>query len=235
LLVWNSFAWWTPERSDVALPYTTFLAQVRAYNVASVHIIGDEIRGVFVKPIDWPPASPTPKKSTSSQTRKDVAPSATPPPAPAPDFHTLFPAVVGDPNLLSLLETHKVEIHVTHPASPWLLELLASWFPLVLLLGFFVWTGQRAAKNQAGMFGFGRTKARQYTSDRPEVTFQDVAGADEAKTDLQGEVKFLRQPQNIMSWAHVFRAGFCSSVRRGRARLCSPARSLEKLACLSLA
>ena len=45
------------------------------------------------------------------------------------------------------------------------------------------------------MFGFGRSKARRYSSDQPKVTFNDVAGADEAKAELQEEVDFLRNPK----------------------------------------
>ena len=75
------------------------------------------------------------------------------------------------------------------------MTLLIDGLPFVLLVGFFVWIGRKAAKSQAHMFGFGRAKARQYTRDHPDVTFADVAGADEAKADLQEEVDFLRQPQ----------------------------------------
>jgi cell division protease FtsH len=55
--------------------------------------------------------------------------------------------------------------------------------------------GRQASTNQARIFGFGRSQARRYTRDHPEVTFADVAGADEAKAELQEEVDFLRQPQ----------------------------------------
>jgi cell division protease FtsH len=105
------------------------------------------------------------------------------------------PVAVGDPNLLSVLEAHKVVVEVESPSNPWFVEVLVSWFPLVLLVGFFWWTGRQAAKNQAGLFGLGRSKARRYTSDQAKITFADVAGADEAKAELQEEVDFLRRPR----------------------------------------
>ena len=54
---------------------------------------------------------------------------------------------------------------------------------------------RRASQTQSGMFGIGRMKARRYNADQPKVTFNDVAGADEAKADLQEEVDFLRNPK----------------------------------------
>lgn len=186
-------------RPEVTIPYTTFLAQVRMDNVADIRIVGAEITGTFVKPVQWPQA--TPATSPPATSKPKPAPTATPAPtsatAPASytGFHTTFPEAIGDPALLALLETHKVAVDVAQPSSPWLLELLVNWFPLLLLVGFFWWTGRQAAKSQSGLFGFGRSKARRYTSDHPEVTFEDVAGADEAKTELQEEVDFLRHPQ----------------------------------------
>jgi cell division protease FtsH len=110
------------------------------------------------------------------------------------EFQTTFPSAIGDPNLISMLDAHKVVVDVAHPPSAWLFELLASWFPMILLLGFFWRMGMKATQNQAGLFGLGRSKARRYSEDQSKLTFDDVAGADEAKSDLQEEVDFLRQP-----------------------------------------
>jgi cell division protease FtsH len=67
--------------------------------------------------------------------------------------------------------------------------------PLLLLVLLMVWMGRQMTQGQAGVFSFGRSKARRYTGDRTEVTFEDVAGADEAKAELQEVVDFLRHPQ----------------------------------------
>jgi len=66
---------------------------------------------------------------------------------------------------------------------------------MLLLIGLFWWMATTPGRGQSGMFGFGRIKARRYSSDQPKVTFNDVAGADEAKAELQEEVDFLRNPQ----------------------------------------
>jgi len=198
ILVWNLTTWWNTTPPEVTIPYTTFLEQVHLDNVKQVLIVSDKIEGTFVKPLQWPQRAPT-TAPTSPQASTPSGASSTEPAAPSlttyRTFLTTVPAAVGDPNLLALLESHKVVVTAASPATPWFLELLVNWFPMLLLVGFLWWTGSQAAKKQAGVFGLGRSKARQYTDDQPRVSFADVAGADEAKAELQEEVDFLCHPQ----------------------------------------
>jgi cell division protease FtsH len=204
LMIWNIVALWPKAHPEVNIPYSAFLSQLRAGNVAKVRIAGDQITGSFVKPIPWPEFKPESKEETKSPaaakpttapaTQPSSAPSSTTLPGTYGEFQTTFPSTVGDPNLISLLEAHKVVVDVARPSSPLVLELLANWLPMLLLLGFFWWMGMKATQNQAGLFGLGRSKARRYSQDQSKVTFNDVAGADEAKSDLQEEVDFLRHP-----------------------------------------
>ena len=210
LLVWSLFNLWTgPPSEAVDIPYSTFLEQIRADNVSKVHIAGDTIAGTLVRPLRWPkPQHKVESKSAGPPTASEKSTSgASPSPTaiseqpnqPAPTyyhaFRTTFPAVVGDPNLMSLLESHHITVEVSAPSRPWLFDVLINWFPMLLLVGLFWWMATSAGRGQAGMFGFGRAKARRYSSDQPKVTFSDVAGADEAKTELQEEVDFLRNPR----------------------------------------
>jgi len=66
---------------------------------------------------------------------------------------------------------------------------------MLLLIGYFVWMARQAQRQQGGLLGFGRTRARRYSAETPPVTFADVAGADEAKAGLQEIVDFLRHPR----------------------------------------
>jgi cell division protease FtsH len=86
-------------------------------------------------------------------------------------------------------------VDVSSSSTPWFIDLLVTWGPLIVLFGFFWWLSSRAARSQSGVFGFGRMRAHRYSSEQPKVTFNDVAGADEAKSELQEEVDFLRHPQ----------------------------------------
>ncbi|HXZ87408.1 MAG TPA: ATP-dependent zinc metalloprotease FtsH [Candidatus Binataceae bacterium] len=207
LLAWSVFISWPESQPKVAeIPYSTFLSQVRADNVATVRIVADSIKGTFAKPLLWPETGPSAQKTAAPAptTKSEPAPSAGPNstqllPARYSEFQTTFPSAVGDPNLIALLEFHHVVIDVSALSRPWLLDALVGWLPMLLLVGLFWWMISRAGRSQSGMFGFGRMKARRYSSDQPQVTFNDVAGADEAKADLQEEVDFLRHPEKYHS------------------------------------
>jgi cell division protease FtsH len=197
LLIWNAVAFLPTPRPEVSLPYTTLLAQVRASNVAKVRIVGDQIHGSFVKPLQWPQPSPnaTPSSASGPSEPKPPGPPAAAPPATYTAFTTTFPEAIGDPTLLPLLEAHNVMIDVAPPPTHWLAYVLSEGLPFLFLVGFFVLMGRKAAQGQSGLFGFGRSQARRYSSDHPAVTFGDVAGADEAKAELQEEVDFLRHAE----------------------------------------
>jgi cell division protease FtsH len=192
LLVWNIAHLQPKQVTEINVPYTAFIEQVRAENVARVQIVGDTISGSFIKPITWPQEKPTPETPAPAKTPPEKVSS---PPRSYSAFTTGFPAAIGDPTLLSLLEQHKVVVDARAPASPWLLELLMNWFPMLLLVGFFWWMSINARNSQSGLFGLGRTRARRYGTDNSRVTFNDVAGAEEAKGDLQEEVDFLKRPK----------------------------------------
>jgi cell division protease FtsH len=220
LLAWNLFAWWPSQSYTVIVPYSTFLTQVRTDNIAKVHIVGDEISGEFVKPLLWPepkqmarpvtvapsPGSASPASSNQLRTdshgtgkaagtvgETDGGVESTP--TLYPRFRTIFPSAIGDPNLIALLEAHHVVVEVSSsPGNSWLVSILVNWMPMLLLIGFFWWMAGKSSRAQSGMFGFGRMRARRYSSEQPRVTFADVAGADEAKAELQEEVDFLTNP-----------------------------------------
>jgi cell division protease FtsH len=189
LFAWNIGLFKSNQPAEADIPYSTFVAQVRAGNVERVKIVGDEISGTFVQEVSLPEVDPTmtPAASQSSQST----------PAPATlyaDFRTTFPETVGDSRLMSLLEAQGVVVEVESSSSPWFTILLADVLPLLLLVGMMVWMGRRALRDQNGLLGFGRTKARRDVADRPQVTFDDVAGADEVKAELQEVVHFLQHP-----------------------------------------
>jgi len=207
-LVWLLYSLQINRQSDVAdLPYSTFVEQVRSDNVSKVEISGVQITGTLVTPLIWPqqekqeaqslepPSRPSTSSAQSSHSNSSSEQAKPPSPTRYSNFRTTFPATVGDPNLMGLLETHHVRMDVSAPSTPWLLDVLMNWFPIIVLVGFLWWMGARASRMQGGMFGFGRMKARRYSSDQPKVTFEDVAGADEAKLELQEEVDFLSNPQ----------------------------------------
>jgi cell division protease FtsH len=110
-----------------------------------------------------------------------------------------------------LLEKNGVEVNA-QPAQPsWgqsAQELFLNVLPVLLLLYFGVmsWRGMRHMQELQGgeLFGFGRSRARLYSEERPTTTFADVAGIEEAKTELQEVIDFLRDSQRFLSLgAHI--------------------------------
>lgn len=187
LLIWNFISFMGTARTEVEIPYSTFIQQVQSGNITDVMIKGDEISGAFRTSITWP--QPTPGVTPTD---------GEPTPQSSQDytvFMTLFPDTVGDPSLLSLLEKYDVQVKVERPSTPWFTILLTDGLPILLLLLVMGWMGRQAMQSQQGIFTFGRTRARQVKPDQSVVTFEDVAGADEAKRDLMEVVDFLKSPQ----------------------------------------
>ena len=195
LSIWNFWSFLPQTSKQIAIPYTAFVDQVKAGNVTDVQIDGAQISGNFQTGLPAADLVPPDQLATPLPT---LAADATPQAAAAPQlytaFTTTFPEAVGDPNLIPLLEAHNVVLNAK-TTNPLISDLLSSLLPLLLLVGLMAWMGRQTLKSQSGLFSFGQSKARQYDAERPQVTFNDVAGAEEAKEELSEVVEFLRNPQ----------------------------------------
>src|SRR6266536_3329244 len=113
-------------------------------------------------------------------------------------FQTERPAFSSD-DLQAMLLQHNVVINAKDPnaSTPLWETLLFSFGPTILLVLGFLYLSRRAASAGAGgiLGGFGQSRARLYDAERPDVTFDDVAGIDEVKADLREVVDFLKEPQ----------------------------------------
>jgi len=199
LMAWNLW-WFLPRQTaEVSLPYSEFVAQVAAGNVTQVRIVGEAISGVFAHAMTWPQAATPEGPTVVPKTGTEKQASAEQKQTPYSRFRTTFPSVVGDASLMPLLQAHHVTMEVVTSSPPWFVILLSDGLPVLLMVALLVWMGRQQARTQAGMFGFGRNRARRYAEDQPKVTFADVAGADEAKGDLAEVVDFLRNPAKYLA------------------------------------
>jgi cell division protease FtsH len=188
LLVLNlvlSFATSGPA-SRTQVPYQPFfVAQVNSDNVREVTSRGDAIEGELKKPVRYDPAGEAK-------------------PVEVKRFKTLVPAFIDRADLTRLVSNKPIVINAKPPDTgrSFLSSLLLGFAPTLLLVGFFIWLARRAQQGAGAggvLGGFGRSTARRIADDHAQnVSFDDVAGIDEAEDELVEIVDFLKSPQRYL-------------------------------------
>jgi cell division protease FtsH len=164
-----------PPEEKKRIPYSpTFLEQIDKGNVAEISSKGDTVTGDFKKKFDG-----------------------------AEHFKTEVPTFANTDQLSAALVTQKVKVNAKPPQERSLIEtLIFSFGPTLLLVGLFIFFIRRAGQ-QAGGGGvlgqFGRSSARRTEGEHTRVTFNDVAGIDEAKEELTEIVDFLKNPKKYQA------------------------------------
>jgi cell division protease FtsH len=95
------------------------------------------------------------------------------------------------------LRDEKVDVNFSHPSDNWLGGIVGLLLPVLLLVGFFMWMSRRAQGQMTSMMSIGRSKAKTYTTERPQTTFADVAGYRGVKQEINEVVDFLKQPERF--------------------------------------
>jgi cell division protease FtsH len=174
-------------KAPVKIPYTLFKQEVANSNVKQIYNKGELVSGQFIKPIRYPLNNRDSLKTNNK-------------PAEVKNFTTTLPSFV-DSGLETLLISHGVEIladPIQKESNPFV-SFLLLFGPALLIIAFYIWMYRRAQQGggigMGGFMGIGKSSARRFDKEaEKKVTFEDVAGIDEAENELVEIVDFLRDP-----------------------------------------
>ncbi len=103
-----------------------------------------------------------------------------------------------DSDLIRILRKKGVSIKAKPPAeSPWYMSVLVSWFPMIVLIGIWIFFMRQMQSGGGKALSFGKSRARLLSDQSEKVTFENVAGIDEAKEELEEIVEFLKEPKKF--------------------------------------
>lgn len=186
LVGWYLYQNFVP-RSDTAttsVPYSVVTAQIDSGNVREATINDSSIRIDLESPVFWNDTDQTIETADGSDNVETDQLRATIPPV----------VQTNNQQLMDQLAAQDVVVNGEQRSSSLWTGLLVSFLPILLFLGLILFMGRQMTRGQQNVFGFGRSKARQNDPERPQVTFADVAGEEEAKRELTEVVDFLRNP-----------------------------------------
>ena len=167
---------WNRDTGQMEISYTVFRQQMDDANIASVVIDGKEVTGQFKQAV---------KIESGGQARE------------ASRFKVWLPA--EDPKLPDEVWAKNPDIDIKSKGekSNWGGFFLTTFIPILFLVGIMILLLRQMEAGGNRAFSFGRSRAKLIMGDRPKVTFEDVAGADEAKEELQEVIEFLRDPRRF--------------------------------------
>lgn len=162
-----------PAQPVQNLAYSEFKQQVEMGMVDSVTFKGQQVTGRFL----------------NSQSPRNRA-----------DFKSILPTIQDD-SLLPLLEQNNVKIIARSEETPMWVNILVGILPWILIFGLFAYSNHimrsRMGAGGGGMFGFGRSKAKLYEKIDTDISFNEVAGLESAKQDLQEVIEYLKNPDKF--------------------------------------
>jgi cell division protease FtsH len=185
---WYVYNYFIPrdDGNRETISYSALTEQIAAGNVNEVSISESNVKGEFKSSVLYD--TDTDQVVSGNQAGDNTK--------TVKDFSAVVPPPLRTQNdtLINSLQSQNVVVKgATDNGSLWT-SLLISFLPFLFFLGLIIFMGRQMTRGQQNVFGFGRSRARQHDPERPQVTFADVAGEEEAKRELTEVVDFLRNP-----------------------------------------
>ncbi len=193
-------------RGVAEIPYTEFKRRVVDGEVAAVTFRGEVLTGRFTEGVEVTgDTGGEADDAGGGEGGEQEGPAGPETDTAGPQrFRTALPPI-DDPELIGLLDEHGVTVRAEPQEPAWWMRALVGILPWLLILGLIWYAARRMQERMAGgqgpggIFGFRQSRAKRFTHGESDITFDDVAGLDNAKRDLQEIAGFLREPKRYRS------------------------------------
>lgn len=180
LITYGYIHFWS-EKNVEHISYSVFKTKIINGEVAEIEVQGQEVSGRY---------EVATSRNEDGRVRQPQS----------QHFQTVIPSF-GDPDLIELLETNKVAITAKPEKQSLLASFLIVLLPWLLIIGFFVFINKKMSEQMGtgGPFGFGKSKAKRFVKEESTITFDDVAGLENVKYELEEMVDYLKSPDKFQS------------------------------------
>lgn len=166
---------------SVSIAYSTLYNEVDRGNVINMTVREQSVSGTLKEAVTLPDTQNRPRELPAGARFTSLLPSG------------------SNQDFLTTAYKRGVSVLIQPVEINPILYIITYFGPLLILVALLVWWGRRAQRQMNGAMGFGRTQAREYTVERPQVKFTDVAGQESAKTELVEVVDFLKEPDKYIA------------------------------------